>query len=133
MVPRFLGWYANNEFTKERIKKTLKQRPEGHLHINPETDKPYITMREELVRVLKSVNEELNKNNKRCINKPTRHHLLRHSFGTNAIITKTFTLVELKEFMGHSSINTTMIYVTLAAELLKDPASKFGDYTVTPK
>jgi len=42
-------------------------------------------------------------------------------------------IVELKEFMVHTSINTTIVYVTLAADALKDPAAKFGDYTVTKK
>ena len=90
-------------------------------------------MRKELDRVLKAVNIELKKNGASVINKPLRHHLLRHSFGTNAIKIKAFSLVELKEYMGHTSINTTMLYVTLAGDTLQAPAAKFGDHTVTKK
>ena len=73
--------------------------------LNPSTKKPYTTMRKELDRVLKAVNIELKKNGASVINKPLQHHLLRHSFGTNAIKIKAFSLVELKEYMGHTSIN----------------------------
>ncbi|MFC1827316.1 tyrosine-type recombinase/integrase [Thermodesulfobacteriota bacterium] len=118
---------------KAEIEKAMQDHPEGHLTKNPRTKKPYTTMRKELDRVLKVVNIELKKNGASVINKPLRHHLLRHSFGTNAIKIKAFSLVELKEYMGHTSINTTMLYVTLAGDTLQAPAAKFGDHTVTKK
>jgi len=83
--------------------------------------------------VLKAANNELQEKGKEGIYKPLRHYVLRHSFGTNAMKTRSFSIVELKEFMVHTSINTTIVYVTLAADALKDPAAKFGDYTVTKK
>jgi integrase len=118
---------------KQAIKKALKQHPSGYLIRNQRTDKPYTTMRKALDRTLAATNLELQNKGKPIINKPIRHHLLRHSFGTSAIKTKSFSLVELKEFMGHTSINTTMLYVTLAADTLTAPAALFGDHAVTKK
>ena len=41
--------------------------------------------------------------------KPMRFHDLRHSFGTIAV--QAFPLTDVKAFMGHADISTTMIYV----------------------
>ena len=91
--------------------------------INLRTGKPYTTIRKALKRAVTASN----------INKPIYHHLLRHSFGTNAIRTKAFGVVELKDFMGHADIQTTMKYIILAGADLDEAASLFGDYTDTKK
>jgi integrase len=41
--------------------------------------------------------------------KPIRFHDLRHSFGTLAV--QAFPLTDVKAFMGHADVSTTMIYV----------------------
>lgn len=46
-------------------------------------------------------------------------HQMRHTFGTNYII-KGGEVVRLQQIMGHSSINTTMIYVHMSKEHLKE-------------
>jgi integrase len=107
---------------KAELKKALKRKTE-YLTINLRTGKPYTTIRKALKRAVTASN----------INKPIYHHLLRHSFGTNAIRTKAFGVVELKDFMGHADIQTTMIYITLAGADLDEAASLFGDYTDTKK
>jgi integrase len=41
--------------------------------------------------------------------KPLRFHDLRHSFGTLAV--QAFPLTDIKAYMGHADVSTTMIYV----------------------
>lgn len=45
-------------------------------------------------------------------------HILRHTFGAHAVMNRV-TLRKLKEWMGHGSIETTMIYAHLAPEELE--------------
>jgi len=101
---------------KAEIKKAMRKYPDGFLTINQDTGKPYTTIRKVLYKAVKGAG----------INKPIYHHILRHSFGTNAIRNKSFGVVELKDFMGHTDIQTTMLYVTLAGTDLDDAAARFG-------
>lgn len=56
----------------------------------------------------------LNNNHKK---KPLHPHTLRHCFGTE-LIEDGFTLPEVKELLGHASINTTMVYTHIRPETL---------------
>jgi len=51
-----------------------------------------------------------------------------HSFGTNSILTGV-DVMKRKDMMGHSDVTTTKIYTHLAAEDLRDSASKLNSYT----
>ena len=62
---------------------------------------------------------------------PMRFHDLRHTFGTIAV--QAFPLSDVKAFMGHADIQTTMIYVHHvpqhdAAERLSRIVSRAGDF-----
>jgi integrase len=45
----------------------------------------------------------------RAMLKPLRFHDLRHTFGTLAV--QAFPLTDVKVYMGHANISTTMIYI----------------------
>lgn len=54
--------------------------------------------------------------------RPIRFHDLRHSFGTRAV--QAFPLSDVKAYMGHADISTTMIYVHHVPQA--DAAAKLG-------
>jgi integrase len=63
--------------------------------------------------------------------KPIRFHDLRHTFGTLAV--QAFPLSDVKAYMGHADIQTTMIYVHHvpqhdAAERLSRTVEQSGDF-----
>lgn len=88
------------------------------LTINPKTKKPYLAIRKAIIRVA----------DKAGIPQHVYHHLLRHSFGTNAVVAGVG-MRALQEIMGHSTGQMTEIYTHLAAEHLRDQASKLDCYT----
>jgi len=64
-----------------------------------------------------------------------RFHDLRHSFGTLAV--QVFSLSDVKAYMGHADIQTTMVYVHHvpagdAAERLSRAVSASGDFVAVP-
>jgi len=92
-----------------------KKNTRGYLSINPRTKKPYYAIRKALFRAAKNAK----------LGKSVHHHILRHSFGTNATISG----VDLKAvqiMMGHESPDTTAMYQHLAADYLKDQAKKMN-------
>ena len=86
-----------------------------YLTFNSMTGKPYITIRKALLRAVKEAE----------IDKHVSHHLLRHSFGTNATIAG-MSQKSLQLSMGHSSVVTTGIYQHLSAEYLRAEGAKFN-------
>jgi integrase/recombinase XerD len=95
----------------------LEQRHDvrGYLSLNPQTKRPYYSIRKALLRAAKNAK----------VAKSVYHHILRHSFGTLATVAG----VDLKAvqiMMGHESPDTTAMYQHLAADYLKEQAKKMN-------
>ena len=117
--------------TTDRLMAELLKKKDvsGWLTVNPETKRPYLTIRKALLRAAKKVGLE----------KHVYHHLLRHSFGTNATVSG-LDLSALQSIMGHSSPTTTGMYQHLAGEyirtqgrLLNGNVWRHGDMDGTPE
>jgi integrase len=104
--------------TTDRLLAELEKRRdiEGWLSVNSNTKRPFLTIRKALMRAGKRAG----------IGKHLYHHLLRHSFGTNATAAH-LDLSSLQAIMGHSSPTTTGIYQHLAGEYLRQQGRKFND------
>lgn len=103
--------------TTDRLKKHLaeKEGVTGFLSVNPSTEKPYYSIRKALLRAAKQAK----------ISKSVHHHVLRHSFGTNATVAG-IDLKAVQAMMGHESPDTTAIYQHIAADYLKEQAAKMN-------
>lgn len=101
--------------TTDRLLAELVARKDttGWLTVNQNTGKPYLAIRKALVRAAE----------KAGLAKHVYHHLLRHSFGTNATVAG-FELSALQRAMGHSDPETTARYQHLAGEYLKAQGRK---------
>ncbi len=113
---RFLPVLTNrlNQELKIKIGQVdLKANKEGFLTFNQLTKKPYLTIRKALLKATKRAG----------LGKHVYHHLLRHSFGTNATVMHP---KALQLYMGHSSMETTSRYQHLAASFLRKEGAKFG-------
>ncbi len=104
---------STNRLRVELIKVVYKS---GYLSTNPRTGRPYLSIRKALLRAAE----------KAGIDKHIYHHLLRHSFGTNATISGV-DVKALQSIMGHSSADTTQIYQHLSAEYLRDQIKKMKE------
>ncbi|MBV5305545.1 MAG: tyrosine-type recombinase/integrase [Desulfobulbaceae bacterium] len=104
--------------TTDRLRQELEKAKgmKDFLTLNPQTKKPYVTIRTALIRAAKKAE----------IDKRLYHHLLRHSFGTNATAAH-IDLSALQRIMGHSSSQTTAMYQHLAGEYLRSEGSKLND------
>jgi site-specific recombinase XerD len=71
-------------------------------------------LREVCYRLSRKAGVTLNDNHRAKLIHP---HTLRHCFGTE-LVEEGFTLPEVKELMGHASINTTMVYTHVRPEAL---------------
>jgi integrase/recombinase XerD len=101
----------------DRLRSQLEQRHDvrGYLSLNPQTKRPYYSIRKALLRAAKNAK----------VAKSVYHHILRHSFGTLATVAG----VDLKAvqiMMGHESPDTTAMYQHLAADYLKEQAKKMN-------
>lgn len=118
----FLTGKGNKErivpITTDRLWQELEKKKgtEGYLSVNPKTQKPYYDIKKALERAAK----------KAGIEKHVYHHLLRHSFGTNATRAN-YSQNALQLIMGHSSPHTTAMYQHLAAEDLRREGRKLND------
>ena len=103
--------------TSDRLKKHLSEKTDikGYLSVNPHTGKPFYSLRKALLRAAETAK----------ISKSVHHHVLRHSFGTNATIAGV-DLKAVQHMMGHESPDTTAIYQHIAADYLKDQAKKMN-------
>ena len=104
--------------TTDRLLFELEKRKEteGWLTVNSKTKAPYTSIKKALLRAAK----------KAGIEKHLHHHLLRHSFGTNATMAN-YDLSALQSIMGHSSPSTTGMYQHLAGEYLRKQGRKLND------
>jgi len=95
------------------ISAALEKVKGGPLSVNPETGKPYYSIRKALARAAKATGIER-----------IYHHLLRHSFATIATVAG-MAPNAIQNVMGHADISTTMIYQHIAADFLKSEGRKF--------
>ena len=109
---RILPW-TTDRFADE-LNKTLDERPDGFLSINPKTGNRYVQIRKALNRA--ATNAGLS----RLVNP----HLLRHSCLTS-LAQKGMSPHALQQFVGHSSIETTnKIYVHVRSDFVGDEVRK---------
>ncbi|WP_319548813.1 tyrosine-type recombinase/integrase [Desulfogranum marinum] len=103
--------------TTDRLAAELlaKKDIDGYLSVNSKTKKPFFSIKKALDRAAV----------KAGLDRHVHHHLLRHSFGTNATVAGV-DLKALQGMMGHSSPVTTGIYQHLAAGYLKEQAVKLN-------
>ena len=101
--------------TTDRLKPELIKKVDttGYFTINPRTEKPYLTIRKALLRAA----------DKAGVDKHIYHHLLRHSFGTNATMAG-IDVKALQGIMGHSSVDTTQMYQHLAGSYYREQGKK---------
>jgi len=62
-------------------------------------------------------------------NKQVSPHVLRHTFATN-FIKQGGNVMHLKEILGHASVSTSQIYITLALKDVKDAMLKFKEFKI---
>ncbi len=62
-------------------------------------------------------------------NKQVSPHTLRHTFATN-FIKQGGNVMHLKEILGHASISTSQIYITLALKDVKEAMLKFKEFKI---
>ncbi|MBA7658268.1 Tyrosine recombinase XerC [subsurface metagenome] len=62
-------------------------------------------------------------------NKQVSPHTLRHTFATN-FIKQGGNVIHLKAILGHASISTSQIYITLALRDVKDAMLKFKEFKI---
>lgn len=103
------------------LSEALQQKKTGLLFPNPqgkpETEKPYYSIRKAILRAAVIAG----------IDQRTYHHLMRHSFGTNAI-TAGASLKAVQDMLGHVSPTTTQQYLHLAGTYFQDEAAKLSAY-----
>ncbi len=109
--------------TTERLRLALEEALKNknkteYLVINPKKEKPYYSIRKALTRAAEKAGLE----------KRVYHHLLRHSFGTNALVSG-MDLRAVQGIMGHSTPTVTQTYTHLAADYLKSQAQRLGQAT----
>ncbi|WP_176761376.1 tyrosine-type recombinase/integrase [Desulforhopalus singaporensis] len=86
----------------------LELKIDGYATVNPETEKPYLNIRKELIRAGKAAG----------IKRKVGHHLLRHSFATWCA-EEGMNPHALQRIMGHSSIETTnKIYTHVGSDFI---------------
>jgi len=62
-------------------------------------------------------------------NKQVSPHVLRHTFATD-FIKQGGNVMHLKEILGHTSVSTSQIYITLALKDIKDAMLKFKEFKI---
>jgi len=102
------------------LNKILSERLEGYLVVNPETGKPYYSIRKVLARAAK----------KAGLSRQVYHHLLRHTFGSLAAEAG-MNPYALQRIMGHSNIETTnKIYTHVGLDFVGEEARKIREQGV---
>lgn len=101
--------------TTSRLRQALlaKRSEKGWLSCNRKTGRPYTSIKSALARAAKKAGLE----------KHLYHHLLRHSFGTNATVSG-IDPNAIKDMMGHADLQTTLLYQHLAGDYLRRQAMK---------
>jgi len=106
----------------EELKRKIEEVKTGFLWINPVTKNPYRNVRDSLRYAAKAAG----------INMRIYPHLLRHGFGTGAAESG-MTIQAQQQMMGHSDVQTTMIYTHLAATHLISEMRKMNPFDTVSK
>lgn len=108
----------------QELSAALEHKKTGYLFPNPKEsnpakgiEKPYGSIRKAILRAAL----------KAGIDQRLYHHLMRHSFGTNAIVAGA-SLKAVQDMLGHVSSQTTQQYLHLAGTYFQDEALKLGAY-----
>jgi len=100
---------------EDELNKVLDSKLDGYLVVNPQSGKPYVTIRKELERAVKQAG----------LSRYVNHHLLRHTFASLTAEGGISPYV-LQKLLGHSSIDTTMkIYTHISKNFIGDEVAKF--------
>ena len=104
---------------EDEVLRALDDRLDGFLNINPKTDQPYRTIWKELKRAAKLAG----------LKKKINHHLLRHTFATQAAEAG-INAHALQKILGHASIETTnKIYTNVSRDFVGEEARKMRKKT----
>jgi len=102
-----------NAIARYYLVKYLETREDDNEYLFVSDRKPYNEMHKTgLERVIKEIG-------KRCLTRNVFCHLLRHSFATH-MVQKNVPIEQVKNVMGHESIETTMVYVETNERQIKN-------------
>ncbi len=105
--------FMSDRFAEE-LGKVLSVKLDGYLVLNPQTKKPYVTIRKELERAA----------GKAGLTRHVNHHLLRHSCSTR-LAEQNMNPHALQKILGHASIETTnKIYTHVSKDFVGNEARK---------
>lgn len=96
-----------------RVQKLKGQPTDAWLIANPQTGKPYTS-------IMKALRTACTKAG---VSKHVYHHLLRHTFGTSAMVSGMHSR-SIQGMMGHADSRTTEMYTHLAAQFLQSEGAK---------
>ena len=96
-----------------------KSKQKGYVFSSPDGGKLKTKLREKLIQIAKKAE----------LKDLTKVHTLRHTFASQLVMSGV-DLPTVKKLMGHSDIQTTMIYAHLAADHLADAVNKLS-FTTT--
>lgn len=102
--------------------KAAKIEPTDYLFINPKSGQPWYSIRKAILRAAVAAG----------IDRRVYHHLLRHTFGTQAMSSR-LGLRTVQSLMGHATAKTTELYTQLAGTLMEEEASRFNDFISRPR
>jgi len=115
------GWVRNGKGSKDRlfiIAENLKKEIIDHINSNCLKDNDWLFKGESGHLSIRSVQEIIKSAKKKAkINKKISPHTLRHSFATH-LIENGCDVASVQTLLGHSSIETSMVYVHAAGKML---------------
>lgn len=128
---RDLGWVRRGKGGKDRmfiIAQKIKERLKSHIDANCRTQEDYIFPgrkgRHSHARTFQEIIRKAVK--KADIKKDTHCHTLRHSFATH-LIENGNDLITVQHLLGHSDIDTTMVYVHVAKPRIVNVRSPYDE------
>ena len=123
------GWVRKGKGNRDRpfiVAENLKERIAGYINLNKLNDSDFLFKGWKKSRMSPSTIQAIVKkaSKKAKIRKNVHPHTLRHSFATH-LIENDYNVSDVQSLLGHSSMDTTMIYVHLASPKLLSVRSPF--------